>query len=105
MRIQIEIEVMAFHNAHEDYQKMNDQISLNLFQKQLNIRLYQTPHLAAFDITLAFQQYLSHKPNVGLCKNGSSLIESLTPGWLRTHTGVKLSIRLDPFLHNPTFGL
>ncbi|OFZ31470.1 MAG: hypothetical protein A2622_02485 [Bdellovibrionales bacterium RIFCSPHIGHO2_01_FULL_40_29] len=81
---------MAFHNAHEDYQKMNDQISLNLFQKQLNIRLYQTPHLAAFDITLAFQQYLSHKPNVGLCKNGSSLIESLTPGWLRTHTAMKV---------------
>lgn len=74
---------MAFHNAHEDYQKLNEKIALDLFQEKLALRIYQTPHLAVFDVTSALMQFLAHKPNIGLCKNGSSLIESLTTNWQR----------------------
>ncbi len=80
------IQLMAFHNAHEDYQKLNEQIAKNLFKEKLNLRIYQTAHLAAFDITSALQQFLAHKPNIGICKNGSSLLDSLSPNWQRTST-------------------
>ncbi len=82
----LKIGTMAFHNAHEDYQKLNEKIALELFQEKLTLRIYQTPHLAAFDVTSALLQFLAHKPNIGLCKNGSSLIESLTTNWQRLST-------------------
>ena len=81
---------MAFQNGQETYQKLNDAISMQLFQQKLNVRIYQTAQLAAFDVALGLQQYLAHKPQIGLCKNGSNLIESLCSQWLRTHTPVQL---------------
>ncbi len=81
---------MAFQNIQENYQKINDAISANLFQQKLNLRTYQTAQLAALDISLGLQQFLAHKPEIGLCKNGSNLIESLSSQWLRTHTKTQL---------------
>ncbi len=77
---------MAFHNAYEDYQKLNEKIAQDLFQEKLTLRVYQTPHVAAFDVTLALIQFLAHKPTIGICKNGSSLIDSLTGNWQRLST-------------------
>ena len=77
---------MAFQNIQENYQKLNDSISAKLFQQKLNLRIYHTAQLAAFDVSLGLQQYLAHKPQIGICKNGSHLIESLCSQWLRTHT-------------------
>ena len=87
---QIGIKLMAFHNAYEDYQKLNEQIAKDMFQEKLNLRIYQTALLAAFDITSALQQFLAHKPNIGICKNGSSLIDSLSPSWQRTSTPMSI---------------
>lgn len=84
--IRMDLPFMAFHNAYEDYQKLNEQIAKDLFQEKLALRVYQTAHLAAFDITSALQQFLAHKPHIGICKNGSSLIDSLSPSWQRTST-------------------
>jgi len=80
---------MSFYNVQETYQKLNETVSHDLFHQKLNLRIYQSPSLAAFDITLGLQQFLSHKPQIGICKNGSSLIENLTPQWLRTQTGIQ----------------
>lgn len=80
---------MSFYNVQETYQKLNEAVSQNLFTKKLNLRIYQSPSLAAFDVTLGLQQFLSHKPMIGICKNGSSLIENLTPQWLRTQTVIQ----------------
>lgn len=77
---------MAFYNAHEEYQKINEEIANKVFNEKLNLRVYQTAHLAAFDITSALQQFLAHKPTIGICKNGSSLVDSLSPNWQRTST-------------------
>lgn len=77
---------MAFQNIQENYQKLNEMISNKLFQQKFNLRIYQTAQLAAFDVSLGLQQYLAHKPQIGICKNGSHLIESLCAQWLRTHT-------------------
>lgn len=81
---------MAFQNIQDNYQKLNDLISEKLFQKKMNLRFYQTAQMATFDVTLALQQYLSHKPQIGICKNGSNLIETLSSQWLRTHTPVQV---------------
>lgn len=81
---------MAFQNIQENYQKINERIAENLFQQKLNLRIYQTAQLAAFDVSLGLQQYLAHKPQVGICKNGSNLIESLCAQWLRTHTPLQI---------------
>ncbi len=81
---------MAFYNAYEDYQKLNEQIAENLFQEKLNLRIYQTAYLAAFDVTLALQQFQAHRPNIGICKNGSSLVDSLSPSWQRTSTPMNI---------------
>lgn len=80
---------MSFYNVQETYQKLNEEVAQKLFNKKLNLRIYQSPSLAAFDITLGLQQFLAHKPHIGICKNGSSLIENLTPQWLRTQTGIQ----------------
>ncbi|MBC7464608.1 MAG: hypothetical protein H7256_01330 [Bdellovibrio sp.] len=80
---------MSFYNVQETYQKLNEAVSQKLFTKKLNLRIYQSPSLAAFDVTLGLQQFLSHKPMIGICKNGSSLIENLTPQWLRTQTVIQ----------------
>ncbi len=77
---------MPLQNIQENYQNLNETISNKLFQQKLNFRLYQTAQLAAFDVSLGLQQYLAHKPQIGICKNGSHLIESLCSQWLRTHT-------------------
>ena len=83
---QSEIEAMAFQNIQENYQKLNESISFKLFKQKMNVRIFQTAQLAAFDVALGLQQYLAHKPQIGICKNGSNLIESLCSHWLRTHT-------------------
>lgn len=82
--------IMAFQNIQDSYQKLNEMIAEKLFQKKINLRYYQTPQMATFDVTLALQQYLAHKPQIGICKNGSNLIETLSSQWLRTHTPVQL---------------
>lgn len=89
MRIRFEISYMSFYNVQETYQKLNESVAQNLFNQKLNLRIYQSPSLAAFDVTLGLQQFLAHKPQIGICKNGSSLIENLTPQWLRTQTGIQ----------------
>lgn len=80
---------MSFYNVQETYQKLNASVSQSLFNQNLNLRIYQSPSLAAFDITLGLQQFLSHKGYIGINKNGSSLIENLTPQWLRTQTTIQ----------------
>ncbi len=81
---------MAFQNIQENYQKLNEIIAAKLFQHKVNLRLYQTAHLAAFDVSLGLQQYLAHKPQIAICKNGSNLIENLSSQWLRTHTPIQV---------------
>ncbi|MFZ3230491.1 MAG: hypothetical protein WA160_09835 [Pseudobdellovibrio sp.] len=80
---------MSFYNVQETYKKLNETLAQDLFNKSVNLRIYQSPSLAAFDLTLGLQQFLSHKEQIGICKNGSSLIENLMPQWLRTQTTIQ----------------
>ncbi len=74
---------MTSHSASEKYHQLNLQISEDLFQGKCITRAYQNASLALYDITMGLQQYLSHKSHLGIARNGSSLIESLMPFWLR----------------------
>lgn len=81
---------MAFQNNQDSYKTLNEAVAKKLFHQDLNLRIYQTAQLAAFDVSLGLQQFLAHKPHIGICKNGSHLIESLCSQWLRTHTPMQM---------------
>jgi hypothetical protein len=89
MRIRFEIGKMSFYNVQETYKSLNEAVAQKLFGRAVSVKIYQSPSLAAFDVTLGLQQFLAHKPMIGICKNGCSLIENLTPQWLRTQTGIQ----------------
>ncbi|MBC7742184.1 MAG: hypothetical protein H7061_08300 [Bdellovibrionaceae bacterium] len=77
---------MTSHYSNEKYHQLNSQLSESLFQGRYLVRAYQNASLAAYDVAMGLQQYLSHKNHLGVVKNGSSLIENLTPHWLRAAT-------------------
>lgn len=67
--------------------QISAQLKLAPLQK---VRVYETPQLAVFDTVLSLQQFLMHKPQIGLAKKGSSLIEAMTPMWLRNQTPMQI---------------
>ncbi len=81
---------MTSHFANEKYFYLNEKISEKLFQQKYKVRVYENAQLACYDLTTSLQHYLSHKPQLALCKNGSSLIEGLCSIWLRSSTALQM---------------
>ncbi len=84
---------MTSHDASERYHQLNSKLSAEIFDGKYILRAYQNASFAIYDIAMGLQQYLSHKNHLGLVKNGSSLIEGLTPFWLRQ--GLPLQLKLE----------
>lgn len=76
--------------AQDHFLNLNKQISQKFFSSKCQSRYYQNSSLALYDICFGLQQFLSHKPTVGLVKNGTSLIESILPSWLRNSTPLQI---------------
>jgi hypothetical protein len=74
---------MASHFANEKYFHLNRQLSEKYFNDLHKVRFYQNAALALYDIATGLQQFLAHKAHFAVAKNGSSLIESLSPIWIR----------------------
>lgn len=74
---------MASHFANEKYFYLNRELSEKYFNDLYKVRFYQNPALALYDIATGLQQFLAHKAYFAVAKNGSSLIESLSPIWIR----------------------
>lgn len=74
---------MASHFANEKYFLLNRDLSEKYFNDLYKVRFYQNVALALYDIASGLQQFLAHKAHFAVAKNGSSLIESLSPIWIR----------------------
>ncbi len=74
---------MSSHYANEKYFLLNQELSEKYFDSIQKIRFYQNASFALFDIASGLQQFLAHKSYFAVAKNGSSLIESLSPIWIR----------------------
>lgn len=74
---------MASHFANEKYFHLNRELSEKYFNDLYKVRFYQNAALALYDIATGLQQFLAHKAHFAVAKNGSSLIESLSPIWIR----------------------
>ncbi len=74
---------MASHFANEKYFLLNRELSEKYFNDIYKVRFYQNAALALYDIATGLQQFLAHKAHFAVVKNGSSLIESLSPIWIR----------------------
>lgn len=70
---------MSSHIANEKFFLMNRQLSEKYFDALYPVRFYQNASLALFDVASSLQQFLAHKAYFAVAKNGSSLIESLSP--------------------------
>lgn len=74
---------MASHFANEKYFHLNRELSEKYFNDLHKVRFYQNAALALYDVATGLQQFLAHKAHFAVAKNGSSLIESLSPIWIR----------------------
>ena len=74
---------MTSHYSNEKYHLLNKRLSAELFENRYPVRFYQNASSALYDMTVGLQQYLAHRQQLGLVKEGSSLIEALVPNWLR----------------------
>ncbi len=75
-----------------NYFKALESIQKNAAEKDgvgLFLRLYQNPHLALFDVATSLQQFLSHRPKIAIIRNGSSVVESLVPQFLKNQTPIQ----------------
>ncbi len=74
---------MSSHFANEKYFLLNRELSEKFFGDVYKIRYYQNASMALYDVASGLQQFLAHKSYFAVAKNGSSLIESLSPIWIR----------------------
>jgi hypothetical protein len=74
---------MSSHFANEKYYLLNRQLSEKYFDDIYKIRFYQNAALALYDVTSGLQQFLAHRAHFAVAKNGSALIENLSPLWIR----------------------
>lgn len=74
---------MSSHIANENYFLLNRELSEKFFDDIYKVRYYQNASMALYDIATCLQQFLAHKAYFAVAKNGSSLIESLSPIWIR----------------------
>lgn len=74
---------MASHFANEKYFLLNRELSEKYFNASSQVRFYQNAALALHDVATGLQQFLAHKAHFAVAKKGSSLIESLSPIWVR----------------------
>lgn len=74
---------MASHFANEKYFLLNRELGEKYFNDLYKVRFYQNAALALYDIATGLQQFLAHRAYFAVAKNGSSLIESLSPIWIR----------------------
>ena len=74
---------MSSHFANEKYFLLNRDLSAKYFDDIYKIRFYQNASLALYDIATSLQQFMAHKAHFAVAKNGSSLIEALSPIWIR----------------------
>lgn len=68
-------------------QKLSQRLGLTANEK---VRIYETVQLAVCDTTISLQQFLMHKPQIGLVKKGSSVIEAMVPMWLQNQTPLQM---------------
>ncbi len=74
---------MSSHFANEKYFLLNRDLGAQYFNENHKVRFYQNASLALFDIATSLQQFMAHKSHFAVAKNGSSLIEALSPIWIR----------------------
>lgn len=74
---------MASHFANEKNFLLNRELSEKYFNDLYKVRFYQNAALALYDVATGLQQFLAHRAHFAVAKNGSSLIESLSPIWIR----------------------
>jgi len=74
---------MASHFANEKYFHLNRELGEKYFNDLCKVRFYQNAALALYDVATGLQQFLAHRAHFAVAKNGSSLIESLSPIWIR----------------------
>jgi hypothetical protein len=58
-------------------------LSEKYFNDVGKVRYYQNASMALFDVASSLQLFLAHKSHFAVAKNGSALIESLSPIWIR----------------------
>jgi len=81
---------MQYLRSEKIYQ-INNTLSKNIsdyFKVNLKVRYYENPHLAIYDLGLGLQQFLSHKPKIGVFRSGTSLFENLLPHYYRSQTPI-----------------
>lgn len=83
---------MLNYVANDQFHKLNQSISQKFFSEKYATRYYQNSSMALYDLCFGLQQFLAHKPMIGLVKNGTSLIESILPCWLRISTPLQIKM-------------
>lgn len=61
-------------------------------------RVYFNSHLALFDVVTSLQQFMSHKPKIGIFRNGSSVIECLISQFLKNQTPIQFKTPQQNFV-------
>lgn len=74
---------VSSHFANEKFYLLNRELTEKYFNDLYKVRFYQNAALALYDIATGLQQFLAHRAHFAVAKNGSSLIESLSPIWIR----------------------
>lgn len=52
-------------------------------------RSYSNSHIALFDVVTSLQQFMSHKPKIGIIRSGSSAVETLISQFLKNQTPIQ----------------
>lgn len=89
---------MSSHFANEKYYQLNRELTEKYFDNLYQVRFYQNASMALYDVVSGLQQFLAHKAHFAVAKNGSSLIESLSPLWTRNANPLQVKAETQNWL-------
>jgi len=76
---------MQYLKAEKIYE-LNKDLSAQVsekFKTSIKVRFFENSQMALYDLCVGLQQFLTHKPKIGMIRKGSSLFEGLLPHYYR----------------------